>query len=56
MVASLRQVFDFPANTTNELIGVLTYVMMEQSRMMTCPQVQRLPSKSRTTWTRHQAR
>ena len=33
-----------------------TYVTMEHSRKMTCPQVQRLPSKSRTTWTRHQAR
>ena len=39
-----------------EPIGVPTYVMMEHLRKMTCPQVQRLPSKSRTTWTRHQAR
>ena len=30
--------------------------MMELFRKMACPQVQRLPSKSRTTWTRYLAR
>ena len=34
----------------------LMYVVMELSKMMTCPQVRRQPRKSRTRWTRHQAR
>ena len=41
---------------TIEPIGVPMAATMEPSRMMTCPQVPRPRSKSRTTWTRHQAR